>query len=158
MSKSRSIWFTSSLVLASALVLTSALTVYYNAQYVAAEKRYTDTLSSLNDVSYKVNIMINYGNGTKTWYNQTIIPVGWSLFNATSKATGGGVEGTWYSFGVFVTSINGVGGTESLYWLWFTWDDVENKWVSGQTGADSYIMSHDETAAWLLTDDWTATP
>jgi hypothetical protein len=76
-----------------------------------AEQRYKDTLSSLNDISYKVNILIKYSNGTKTWHNQTIIPIGWSLFNATLKVTGGKVEGSWSSFGVFVTSINGVSGT-----------------------------------------------
>jgi len=157
-STGRNVWFITSLVAVSALVLTSALSFHYYAQYVAAEKRYTDTLSSLNDVSYKVNILVKYSNGTKSWYNQTIIPIGWSLFNATSKATGGKVEGSWSSFGVFVTSINGVKGVGPDYWLWFTWDASKKEWVSGPTGADSHIMKQGETVAWLLTADWTATP
>jgi hypothetical protein len=147
-----------SLVLASALVLTSALTLHYYSQYVTAEKRYTDTLSSLNEVSYKVNILINYGNGTKRWYNMTTIPIGWSLFNATLRATGGRVEGTWYSFGVFVTSINGVKGTSSKSWLWFSWDKAKSRWNQGATGSESYILKQGDIVGWLLTSEWTATP
>ena len=158
LSKGRNMWFNLSLILASALVLTSALSFYYYSNYTMAEQRYKDTLSSLNDVSYKVNILIKYSNGTKTWHNQTIIPVGWSLFNTTLKVTGGKVEGSWSSFGVFVTSINGVSGTGPKYWLWFTWDEGNKGWTSGQTGADSYIMKPGDTIGWLLTDDWKATP
>ena len=125
----RNVWFTVSLALISALVLTSGLTFYYYSRYVTAEKQYLDTLSSLNEVSYKVNILINYGNGTKRWYNQTTIPIGWSFLNATLKATEGKVEGTWYPFGVFVTSINGVRGTGQQFWLWFHWDKAKGKWL-----------------------------
>ena len=158
MERTRNVWFTATLVLASALVLTSALSFYYYAQYVGSEKRYTDTLSSLNDVSYRVNILIKHSNGTRNWYNQTLIPVGWSLFNATKKITGDRVEGTWSSFGVFVTSINGVKGIGPNYWLWYAWDGGEKKWIQGATGSESYILKQGETVAWLLTSDWMATP
>lgn len=158
MRATRSVWFTVSLALASGLVLTSALAFYYYSQYVTAEKRYADTLSSLNEISYKVNILINYGNGTKRWYNQTTIPVGWSLFNATSRATRGNVEGISYPFGVFVTSINGVKATGTKFWLWFSWDKAKGKWHQGDTGAESYIMKQGDIVGWLITSDFTATP
>ena len=154
----RNTWFTISLVLISGLVLTSGLSFYYYAQYSATEKKYTDTLSSLNEISYKINILIKYSNGTKSWYNQTIIPIGWSLLNATQKATGDRVKGNLYPFGFFVTSINGVEGTGSYSWLWFMWDNSKKEWTSGTSGADSYIMKQADTVAWLLTNDWSATP
>jgi hypothetical protein len=154
----RNIWFTLSLVLVSALVITSELSVHFYAQYVIAEEKYTNTLLSLKDVSYEVNLLINYNNGTKRWYNQTIVPIGYSLFNATIKITDGQVEGSWSDFGVFVTAINGVQGSGPEYWLWFRWDETENRWMSGATGPNSHIITQGETAAWLLTNDWAATP
>ncbi len=151
-------WFTISLVLTSVLVLTSGLTIHYYGQYVDAEKNYRNTLSSLNDVSYKVNILIEYRNGTRAWYNQTIIPVGTSVLNTTSKVVGGKIEGQWYSFGVFVTSLNGVRAIGSNSWLWFNWDRAQNRWIQGASGPESYILKQGDTIGWLLTDDWTATP
>lgn len=158
MNAGRNIWFTISLVLVSALVITSALSFFYYSNYVTTEEKYANTLLSLNGVSYKFNTLIDYNNGTKIWYNQTIIPIGWSLFNATLKTTGGKVEGSWSDFGVFVTSINEVQGNGPEYWLWFSWDEAENRWMSGQTGAESHILTQGETVAWLLTNDWAATP
>lgn len=155
---SRNTWFTISLVLTSALVLTSGLTINYYGQYVDAEKNYLNTLSSLNDVSCKVNILIDYRNGTREWYNQTIIPVGTSVFNATSKAVGGKIEGQQYSFGVFVTSLNGVRAIGSNSWLWFNWDSAQNRWTLGASGPESYILKQGDAVGWLLTDDWAATP
>jgi hypothetical protein len=158
LSKSHNVWFTISLLLVSGLVLTSAVATYYYIRLTAAEKLYADTLSSLNDVSYRVNLLIEYGNGTKTWRNQTIIPVGWSLYNTTSKVTGGRIEGTWFSFGFFITSINGVQGTGPSYWSWYTWEREQSKWVPGASGAGSYIMKQGDVVAWLLTSDFSATP
>ena len=158
LSKSHNVWFTISLILVSGLVLASSLAAYYYAQYTFADKRYVDTLSSLNDISYRVNLLIDYGNGTKTWRNQTIIPVGWSLFNTTTKATGGRIEGTRFSFGFFITSINGVQGTGPSYWSWYMWDREQSKWVPGASGAESYTMKQGDVAAWLLTSDFNATP
>lgn len=158
MNKVRNIWFTLSIFLASAVVITSSLAFSYYSNYVASEQRYKDTLSTLDGISYKVNIMIEYSKDSKTWYNQTVIPIGWSLFNATAKATGGKIEGQWYSWGVFVTSINSVSGTGPKYWLWFTWNNSKKEWVYSQSGADSYIMKQGEIVSWFLTDDFSATP
>ena len=158
LNKSHNVWFTISLILVSGFVLASSLAAYYYAQYRAADKRYVDTLSSLNDVSYSVNLLIEYSNGTKAWHNQTIIPVGWSLLNTTHKVTGGRVDGTQYAFGFFVTSINGVQGTGPSYWSWYTWEKEQSKWVLGASGAESYTMKQGDVAAWLLTSDFNATP
>jgi hypothetical protein len=156
--KSHNVWFTISLVLVSGLVLASSLAAYYYAQYRAADKRYVDTLSSLNDVSYSVNLLIEYSNGTKAWHNQTIIPVGWSLLNTTYKVTGGRVDGTRYSFGFLVTSINGVKAMGDISWLWYTWDTNQRIWVLGASGSESYSMKQGDVVAWLLTSDFSALP
>jgi uncharacterized protein YbdZ (MbtH family) len=154
----RNKWFTIALVLAAAVVLTSATTFYSYANWMSTEERYQTTLASLQDLSYTVNVLIKSENNQSVWHNHTRIPIGWSFYNTTEKVTNGHIEGSWGEFGVFVTSINGVDGNGPAYWLWFTWDETAKQWTSGMTGADAHIMRQNETVAWLLTEDWMATP
>jgi uncharacterized protein YbdZ (MbtH family) len=154
----RNKWFTIALVFAAAVVLTSATAFYCYANWTSAEERYQTTLTSLQDLSYTVNVLIKSENGQAVWHNQTRIPIGWSFYNTTEKVTEGRIEGSWSEFGVFVTSINGIAGNGPAYWLWFTWDENAKQWTSGMTGTDAHIMRQNETVAWLLTDDWIATP
>lgn len=151
-------WFTIALVLATAVVLMSATTFHYYTNWVSAEERYRITMASLHDLSYTVNVLILSEDNHAAWYNQTRIPIGWSLYNTTEKVVDGNINGLWSEFGVFVTSINDVDGNGPAYWLWFTWDAHVNRWISGMTGANAHIMRQNETVAWLLTDDWMATP
>lgn len=150
-------WFTISLVLLCAFTYSCLISVYFYGQYLIAQENYQNTLSALDDISYKVNILVEYGD-TKTWYNETIVPVGCSLLNATSKATGGEVAGETLSFGFLVKSIGGVYATQSNSWLWFSWNKVEMRWTQGPSSSDAYLMKQGDVVAWLLTDSWTALP
>lgn len=85
-SKGRGVWFLISICLLIVIVINTSLTVYYYQGYMNKEKQYNEIIAKLEEVSYTVNILIEY-NETKVWYNQTIIPIGWSLFNATLKVT-----------------------------------------------------------------------
>jgi hypothetical protein len=154
----RNKWFTIALVLAAVASLTSATTFYSYANWQLTEERYQTTLTSLEDLSYTVNVLIKTRDDHEEWYNQTRIPIGWSFYNTTEKITNGNVEGIWSEFGVFVTSINGVEGNGPKYWIWFIWDETGKQWTSGATGSDAYIMRQNETVAWYLTDDWMTTP
>ena len=153
----RNKWFTISLVLLSAFTFSSLISIYFYGQYLIAQRNYQDALSSLNEISYRVNILVEYGD-SKTWFNETIIPVGCSLLNATSRATGGEVSGEMFSFGFFVKSIKGVNATDSIFWLWFIWDSAEARWIQGSSSSDAYLMRQGDVVAWLLADDWTALP
>jgi hypothetical protein len=150
-------WFTISLVLLSALTYSCLISAYFYGQYLVAQSNYLNAISSLDEISYKVNMLVEYGS-TKTWYNETIIPVGCSLLNATSKATGEIVDGEMSSFGFFVKSVKGVYATYPSSWLWFSWDKAERRWIQGSSGSDSYLMKQGDVVGWLLTDDWTALP
>jgi len=150
-------WFTISLVLLSALTYSCLISAYYYGQYLIAQENYLDAISSLDEISHKVSILIEYDN-TKTWYNETIVPVGFSLLNATERATSEEVNGEMSSFGFFVKSIKGVNATYPSFWLWFTWNKVEKKWIQGSSSSDSYLVKQGDVIGWLLTDDWTALP
>jgi hypothetical protein len=106
--------------------------------------------SVVNNVAVKVNIGINYGNGTTAWYNDTYISNGWSLFNATMSITT--VNYTVDPvLGIWVKGINGVfeNATAAQYWLWYTWSS--GNWTLGPVGADAYLLKNGETIKWELT-------
>jgi len=109
----------------------------------------TNLQSVVNNVAVKVNVGINYGNGTTVWYNDTYIANGWTLLNATTRIAT--VNYTVYSFGTWVNGINGVfeNATANQYWLWYTWSS--GNWTLGSVGADAYLLRNGETIKWELT-------
>lgn len=97
-----------------------------------------------------VNLCIDYGNGTITWYNVSVSP-GMTLFDLTKNLTS--VE---YSYvagmepgHVLVNSINGVAPSGGKYWFWYYWDDAKGEWVFGQIGCDAWILSNNGTYRWI---------
>ncbi|GEM_PF-355559 len=106
-------------------------------------------LCSIVGVKIIVHIAIDYGNGTRLWFNSTLINLGETLFNATLKVAD--VEYDVYPFGVFIKSINGVENnpSESLYWMWWYWDHEAGRWVLGPIGCDKYVLSNNSIVIWL---------
>ncbi len=141
-----------SMILLAVVVLSSAVTLYYYQGYVTLAKEYSDTVTRLKDISYNVNILIKYGNGTKAWHNRTFVPIGWALFNATLKVTNGMVDYTTLFGSPFITAINGVKGGGSRFWMWYVWNSTSATWQLGEVGADQHILRDGETVAWYLVD------
>jgi len=172
MSKISNIWFSATLILIITTVIGLGTTLHFYQSYVNADKQYEDSLKTINDltetlqeisnnltttaqnlqeVSFTPKILIKYNNGTKEWHNQTFIPIGWSLFNATDKITNGNIE-YGQTFGIFITSINGVKQDPPDYWLWYLWDDNSTSWTFGPIGAGAYRLKSEDIVAWYLSD------
>ncbi len=105
------------------LGLTSLL-LYSN--LVAVEERYDDTIESLDKISFSVDILFNYGNGTLVWHNGTRLPMGVNFYNVTVLVSDGRLDATYYPEyqSHFISSINGVGvgdDPDKLYWAWIAW-------------------------------------
>lgn len=107
------------------------------------------------EATVTVNIGINYGNGTITWHNGTIVPSGEFLLNATMRVAT--VEFTNYSGftgpglpGAFVTSINGVAQNPAanLYWTYWVYNPQTQQYEMGQVGAGSYALTSHQTVQW----------
>ncbi len=143
-------WFTLSLVLACTTILASAMAVYYYMNYSSSERRYNDTVAALDSLTYSVRILIKFSNGTQQWYNQTRIPIGWSFLQATNKTTGGRILGQKYSFGTFITSINGIVGNGPEFWFAYSWD--VDKWVLLEIAPEQYTLGRNEIVGWYLND------
>ncbi|MGD0329412.1 MAG: DUF4430 domain-containing protein [Nitrososphaeria archaeon] len=130
-------------------MITAATTIYYHQEYVTMKRQYNEELAKLGVVSYTVNILLD-NNGTKTWYNQTLIPIGWSLYNATVKVTNGNVNYSSVYGPSFITAINGVSSTVSYYWIWWVWNSASHSWTLGSVGADAYSLKNNDIVAWYF--------
>jgi hypothetical protein len=130
-------WFAS-------LVLIGCVAGYYYMEF----QNLTQMLKKYENCIMRVNICIDYKewNGTVVWYNDTIVPLGCNLLEATEKVAV--VNHTyWPAFQAsFVNAINGVWNNGSYYWMWYCW--VNDKWEYGAYGADSYILSDGEILMW----------
>jgi len=94
-----------------------------------------------------VNVLIDYGNGTLEWHNETQVPIGATLLNVTEKIAE--INYTVYSFGVFVTSINGKEGESGYFWIWYVWNSTAGKWEPGAVAADAFTLHHGDTVSWV---------
>ncbi|MGC8831415.1 MAG: hypothetical protein ACP5PQ_02390, partial [Thermoproteota archaeon] len=121
--------------------------------YLVSLKTQLDTLvKEVESVTLRVSLLVKYDNGTETWFNNTVIPIGWTLLNLTAYDLKGRVDYEVYSFGISVTGINGVSQHENYYWLWYKWNPEEHDWVMGETGPDAYLLKNGDVLAWYLAD------
>ncbi|MGD8505042.1 MAG: hypothetical protein PVF15_00050 [Candidatus Bathyarchaeota archaeon] len=145
MVKKRTLAFTTLAVLAWAALTTTLLGYFYIRfqEYVELSHEYEAAIM-------RVNIYIHYGNETgKFWYNDTIVPLGIALLNATETIAD--VESTPYpGIGVLVDSIGGVANsvTEGKSWFWWNWDTTNSKWIYGEIGADQHMLHRGDIVAW----------
>lgn len=142
------IWAAIALVfLVWAVAATAGMAYYY--QTSDGQQRTINSLNSLlTTTTYRCNLAINYNNGTTVWHNGTVIPIGFTLLNATQKVATLQFDSS--DFGIFVTAINGVSQdpAASKYWVYDalvngTWEPV---WVS----AAIYQVQHNDTIMWTL--------
>jgi type II secretory pathway pseudopilin PulG len=101
-------------------------------------------------LTYGAHMLVDYGNGTRHWYNETTIEPGWNAYVVTLVLLGGNVQATWYpQYGEhFLTGINGVSATASK--SWFVWEYGKGGWTASQTGADGIQTHNGTTIAWTL--------
>jgi len=169
-------WAWISLGLACWAIATSILAAYYFVSYNEARRAYEDLmtahqqtisaildeLSELHDLIQRikeagfveVSLCIDYGNGTAEWHNNTLMPVGSTLFNLTEQATWNLSYVVWPGMGVYVTCINGVceriitPGHEGYSWIWYYWDPRAKTWIWGPTACDKHVLSDGEVLMW----------
>lgn len=130
------------LVTAFWAIVSTLLAVYYFVQ----TRHYEDLLRSYERVTMRVDLCINYGNGTKVWHNGTLVPLGCSLLNATVMVAD--VEYVFGEYGAFVNSINGVVTNATHCWFWWSWDVARREWALGPVASDAYVLESGEVVQW----------
>jgi len=143
-------------------ILGTATAGYYLTQYTTYRSEYKNLLSDLNvlstalgnfsdvmnTLSLRANILVSYGNGTRTWFNDTALPIGSTAFtailaisNVKYKEGSGGVSG------ILVTSINGVAGDSTRGWFWWYEATENSTWSFPSYSCDQYILHRGATIA-----------
>ncbi len=108
------------------------------------------SLSGKKAIVYEVNVLLDFGNDTTKWYNNTSIQPGWDGYVATLVLLKGNVQATWYpQFGEhFVTGLDGVPQTSTA--SWFFWDSTGGNWSLAPTGADGLQVNNGTSMAWTF--------
>jgi hypothetical protein len=143
MVKKRTLTLATLAILVWAISVTSLFGYYY-----LRFQEYVDLSHEYEAVTMRVNIAIDYGNGTKAWHNNTLAPLGATLLNATETIAD--VQSTPYPEyqAVFVDAINDVPTTNAHWWWWKYWDGEAQEWKDGEIGADAYKLKPRETVMW----------
>lgn len=105
--------------------------------------------------SASVNLLINYGNGTLEWHNNTLVPINWNFYNVTAFVTDGNLAAIFFSAfqSHFVYRINGAGCPDSNPFCelaWSLWILNGVCWKTSDTGPDLIPVSEGKTVAWFL--------
>ncbi len=133
------------------VLIASGVAGYYYFQFNQAESQnqtYVQQLRQLG-VGYSSHILIDFGNGTRIWYNDTKFQPGWNLYVATQVITNGHINATYYPqyAAHFVTAIYNVANTKSEYWLLWT-HNATASWQMAQVGADQLQVYNGSVYAW----------
>jgi hypothetical protein len=140
------IWMIASVIFLIWAIGASAGTAYFYQISQNQQIRIANLESAMNS-PMKVNILINYSNGTAIWYNNTAVSLDANLLNATEQIAI--VNLTHYSFGDFVNSINGVLPVGNQFWGSYTYDS--GNWIALTKGAGDYQLRNNEILKWELT-------
>ena len=112
-----------------------------------------DISAIMESISLRVNILLSYDNVTKTWYNNTAIPVGSTAFTALLSIAD--IKYTEYEgLGILVTSINGRASNSTHFWLYWGWDAENSEWIDPGVGASQYILHRGDTIAWTYKSEY----
>ena len=138
-------------VMVALLVIVSAVAGLYYYQYSQAQSLNSSYVSELNrlNVRYLSDVLIDYGNGTRHWYNSTNIQPGTNFYVETQIITGGQINATYYPEyqSHLVTAINNVGNTNSLYWFLWTYNSTA-LWQQASVGPDLLPVTNGSIFAW----------
>jgi hypothetical protein len=107
--------------------------------------QYNDLVTRLEGAKATINLGVDYGNGTRVWYNGT---KGLTLYDAMLNA-GWNIDGKSYGvMGMYIKAINGLEESNSnfRYWGWWSWTDFG--WAHGGSACDKYVVSPGETILW----------
>lgn len=130
----------------ASLIIVGGIAGYYYTKL----QEITQVLKKYKGYVMHVHICINYEawNGTVEWYNDTLVPLGCNLYEATKTVAV--VNATLWNSpeGYFVDAINDVWNnvSENCFWMWYRW--LGKGWEYGYCAADAYTLSDGEIVMW----------
>ena len=139
-------------------ILGSIVAAYYFVQYDMYQKEYRILADEFDSITFKANVLLNYGNGTKAWFNGTVLPVGSTAFNAT-VAIADTINYTDYGgeLGILVTEINGFENNDDYGWFCWYWDSESQRWNLLDYSVAKFILHEGDIFAFVYSS-WVVWP
>lgn len=138
-------------ILVAGLLVSSTLAAFYVFEYDGAQSSASTYLSELKSVqpTQTPDILLDFGNGTLAWHNNTQVQTGSNVYVTTVIDAGGVVNATWYvQYNEhLVTGIDNVQNTQQQSWFLWTYNKTAS-WQLAQVGADELVASTGSVFAW----------
>jgi hypothetical protein len=95
--------------------------------------------------------LINFGNSTTRWYNETNVTSKWNFYNLTVFLAHGDVQAEYYPPPLnehLIVSIDGVKNSGQFSWTLWMFCGTRNAWVFSAVGADAITLTSGRILAW----------
>ena len=98
---------------------------------------------------YSADILVDFGNETRHWYNNTQIQPGWNMYVTTVVLSGGNLQAQWYPQYQehFITGMDGISNSGNTYWFLWTYNSTAG-WQVAQVGVDDLPVYNASIFAW----------
>jgi hypothetical protein len=131
-------------------VVNTSLPIYQQASSQLSQlwSRYL-SLKPASSSLYAADILIDFGNGTRLWYNDTRVQPGWNMYVETVVLSHGDLQAQWYPDYQehLVTGIDGVSDSQTMDWFLWTYNETAS-WQTSQVGADLLPVYNGSVLAW----------
>jgi hypothetical protein len=119
-------------------IIATGFAGYYQIRYMKVTKAFEEIEESI----IQVDVLIDYGNGTQVWHNETKVVTGSTPLDALLIITKN-VEFKKYD-GKYITGIDGRVEGENSGWTWWFWNTEKSDWDYSLEAVDEYILHSDE--------------
>jgi len=141
---------TFSLLVGAISVVNTSLPIYHQASVELSQlwSRYLSLKPAASSV-YAADIFIDFGNGTRHWYNNTQVQPGWNMYTSMVVLTHGNLQAQWYPEYQehFVSGFDGISNSKTMFWFLWTYNETAS-WQVAQVGADDLPVYNGSVFAW----------
>jgi len=131
-------------------VVNTSLPIYQQASSQLSQLwgRYL-SLKPASSSLYAADILIDFGNGTRLWYNETQVQPGWNTYVETVVLTRGDLQAQWYPDlqEHLVSGMDGVSDSQTMGWFLWTYNETAS-WQTSAVGADLLPVYNGSVIAW----------
>ena len=131
-------------------VVNTSLPIYQQASSQLSQlwSRYLSLKPAASSL-YSADVLIDFGNGTRLWYNDTEVQPGWNAYVETVVLSHGDLKALWYpEFQEhLVSSIDGVSDSPTMSWFLWTYNETAS-WQASPVGADLVPVDNGSVLAW----------
>ena len=139
-------------LLSAVAVLSFSGALYMYNEYRVLDQNYQAIQENIDNVSINIDFIVDFGNGTIIYFNQTRVPVGFSMYDSTAFIIGEeNIDSIYYSDfnAYFVNSLLGTGNNPD--YAWSAWQ-YQQDWELLEIGSNLFIPKDGQTIAWYYQD------